>query len=347
MYAVALTDKETLEYREMEVPSVKQDEIMLKVYAIGICGSDLRIYKYGDPRVAFPRVIGHEIAGEIIETGRSVSRFQAGDRVTLGAHLPCGDCVYCQKNMGHHCVKGHSIGYQTDGGFAEFVVLPSDFVNHGSIQKIADTTSYEQACLSEPFSCVLSGLREMQPKAGDTVVVYGAGAIGCMYIAALRRMGAHKIIAVQRSAARRRKAEEIGADLVINPESTDAAVRIKEETDNLGADAAIITAPSAYVQNEALDVVKKTGTLLLFAGIKGEKEMVFDTNKIIYKQLKVIGTHGAPRDLHVEAVHWIDQKLINFDFFVTHTFPLYETDIAFRTAGNKEGLKCIVQPQQS
>ncbi|SES91955.1 L-iditol 2-dehydrogenase [Oceanobacillus limi] len=347
MYGVALTDKQTLEYQEREIPKISDNDVLLKVHAIGVCGSDLRIYQNGDSRVEYPRVIGHEIAGEIVEIGKNVQRFSIGDRVTLGAHIPCGECLYCQKNQGHQCVKGETIGYQIDGGFAEYVALPKEFVEYGSIQKISDATSYELASLSEPFSCVLSGLREVGIEAGDTVVVYGAGTIGCMYIAAAKRMGASKIIAVQRSEARQIKAKEIGADIVIDPSKSDTLSIVNEETNGFGADVVIVTAPAASVQKESLEVAKKTGSVLFFAGIKPVQEVPLNTNHIIYKQLKVVGTHGAPRDLHMEAVKWIDEGLIDFSFFVTHTFPLKGTEKAFQTVIRKEGLKCVVKPTEA
>ncbi|ASN04371.1 alcohol dehydrogenase catalytic domain-containing protein [Virgibacillus necropolis] len=344
MNVVALTDKETLEFQERIFPTIDDNEILIKVHATGVCGSDLRIYQNGDNRVDYPRVIGHEIAGEIVESGKNITRFQIGDRVTLGAHIPCGECLFCQKNQGHHCIQEKSVGYHIDGGFSEYVVLPKTFVEHGSIQKIADTTSFELASLSEPFSCVLSGLYEANVTPGDTVVVYGAGAIGCMYIAAAKKMGAASVIAVQRSAPRRKKASEFGADIVIDPSTTTVDEKVKTATEGYGADVVIVTAPSPAVQREALEVVKKTGSVLYFAGIKHVKDMEVNTNHIIYKQLNVVGTHGAPRTLHLEAVKWIDQGLIDFPSLITHTFPLKETEKAFQTAINKEGLKCVVTP---
>ncbi|WP_170138798.1 alcohol dehydrogenase catalytic domain-containing protein [Oceanobacillus chungangensis] len=346
MYAVALTGKNALTLQKREYPTIGPDEVLLKVHAIGVCGSDLRIYQNGDDRVHYPRVIGHEIAGEVLEIGSQVTRFRMGDRVTLGAHIPCGECYFCQKNEGHFCVLGRSVGYQIDGGFAEYVVLPKEFIENGSIQKIADNTSYELASLSEPFSCVLSGLHEVKMEAGDTVVVYGAGAIGCMYIAAAKKMGAAKVIAVQRSKPRQKLALEAGADIVIDPTITDTVQKVREETEGLGADTVIITAPSAQVQKEALEVAKQLGKLLFFAGNKSVKETSLNTNHIIYKQLHIVGTHGAPRHLHIEAVKWIDEMLIDFSFFVTHTFPLAETEKAFQTALDKDGLKVVVIPTQ-
>ncbi|MUK87625.1 alcohol dehydrogenase catalytic domain-containing protein [Ornithinibacillus sp. L9] len=344
MHVVALTGKETLEYQERKYPTISEHEVLLKIYATGVCGSDLRIYQNSDKRIDYPRVTGHEIAGEIVETGSHVKRFNKGDRVTLWAHIPCGVCLYCQKNEGHLCVKGESIGYQVDGGFAEFVVLPREFVEYGSILKISDNTSYELASLSEPFACVLNGLREVEINAGDTVVVYGAGAIGCMYMAAAKRMGAAKVIAIQRSKPRQQLALDIGADIVIDPSNSDTFTKVKAETNGLGADVVIVTAPSAEVQKEALELARTGGRVLYFAGIKHLDEIPINTNHFIYKHLKVVGTHGAPRDLHVESVKWIDEGLIDFSFFVTHTFPLKDTEKAFQTALRKEGLKCVVKP---
>lgn len=346
MYAVALTGKEKFEWTEKQIPEIKAHEILLKVHAIGVCGSDVRIYKNGDDRVDFPRVIGHEIAGEIIEIGGNVTGFTKGERVTLWAHIPCGECEYCQKNQGHHCIKGESIGYQVDGGFAEYVVLPKNFVEHGSIQKIADTTSYELASLSEPFACVLSGLQEVEINTGDIVVVYGAGAIGCMYIAAAKKMGASKVIAVQRSEPRQTMARDIGADLVIDPTKMDTKTKVDAETNGLGADVVIVTAPSVTAQKESLEIARKLGRILFFAGIKQLNEIPLDTNHIIYKQLKIVGTHGAPLELHQKAVQWIDEMWIDFSFFITHRFPLKKTEEAFQTSIRKEGLKCVVKPNE-
>ncbi|WP_040982371.1 alcohol dehydrogenase catalytic domain-containing protein [Oceanobacillus jeddahense] len=344
MRAIALTDKEQLEYQERSIPKIDEHEILLKIHATGICGSDLRIYQNGDNRVTFPRVIGHEIAGEIIQTGKYVSSFHPGDRVTLWAHLPCGKCYYCQKNDSHFCIKGESIGYQIDGGFAQYMVLPRNFIEYGSIQRIADNTPYELASLSEPFACVLSGLHEVKINAGDTVIVYGAGAIGCMYIAAAKKIGAGKVIAVQRSKARQELAKQIGADIVIDPNKFNTSQIILEETGELGADVAIVTAPSAYVQNEALEIVRKKGRVLYFSGNKKITGTPINTNHFIYKQLTVVGTHGAPRDLHVEAVKWIDEQLIDFTPFISDIFPLKDTKKAFQTALDKKGLKCVITP---
>ncbi|WP_252315213.1 alcohol dehydrogenase catalytic domain-containing protein [Sinobaca sp. H24] len=347
MNAVYLTDKETLLFKQVPIPEPGPHDILLKVGAVGICGSDLRIYKNGDKRVAFPRITGHEIAGEIIETGSEAALWHKGDTVTLGAHIPCGTCLYCLQDLGHHCRLGESIGYQIDGGFAEYMLLPRAFVERGSIQRTAPGISFLEASLSEPFACVLSGLKKVKAAAGQTVVVYGAGAIGCMFIAALKKMGAEKVIAVQRSAPRRQFALEFGADLCLDPAAEDVEQRIKAETGGYGCDTVIVTAPSPAVQQEALTIVKTLGNVLFFAGLPKGTSGELNTNLILYKELNVCGTHGASRACHFEAVQWINERRLPFSKFVTHTFPLSETKAGFQAALGKDGLKCVITPHEA
>lgn len=345
MKAVALTALSTLEVCEKDIPQMDDHSILLKVKSVGVCGSDLRIYQNGDARVSLPRVMGHEIAGEIVDKGAFVHHFNVGDRVALGAHMPCGLCKYCQEGLGHHCLQGWTIGYQYDGGFAEYVLLNRTMVENGSVCRFSENTSFEEASLSEPFSCVMSGLRELSIRAGETVAVFGAGAIGCMFVAALRRMGVGKIIVVQRSKARREFAESLGADVCIDPTAEDPVKRILEETNGYGSDFSIITAPSGEVQNQALSCVKKKGHVLFFAGLPKGKKTELDTNQIIYKELKISGVHGASKSDHREAVRWIDNKFVDFSRFITHRFKLNETQNAFIASKEKTGVKSVVLPE--
>lgn len=344
MNAVYLTDKETLAYRQTETPRPGPHELLLKVGAVGICGSDLRIFKNGDKRVQFPRITGHEIAGEITAAGSETTLWKKGDIVTLGAHIPCGTCRYCLQDLGHHCRHGESIGYQTDGGFAEYMLLPRAFVERGSIQRVTAGIPFSEASLSEPFACVLSGLKKVKAAAGQTVVVYGAGAIGCMYIAALKKIGAERVIAVQRSAPRRQFALDFGADLCLDPASENVEERIMEETNGYGCDTVIVTAPSSAVQQEALTIVKTLGNVLFFAGLPKGTTGGLNTNLILYKELNVCGTHGASKACHFEAVQWINERRLPFAKLITHTFPLSETESGFQAALGKDGLKCVILP---
>jgi len=346
MKAVALTGVSKLEICEKSLPEVDEYSILLKVRAVSVCGSDLRVFKNGDDRFSYPRILGHEIAGEIVAKGTFVQNFAIGDRVCLGAHVPCGECQYCQENLGHHCVQRWTVGYQFDGGFAEYVVLNRLVVENGSICKIANQTSFEEGSLSEPFSCVISGLRKLSIKAGEAVTVYGAGAIGCMFIAALKKMGVGKIIVVQRSSERRKFAKQIGADVCIDPGTKDIEQQILKETGGYGCDAAIITVPSNEMQNLALSSVRKTGRVLFFAGLpkKDRTNYQLDTNQITYKELSIFGVHGASKSDHKEAVRWIDEKLIDFSIFITNRYRLEETEKAFTENTDQLVVKKVIVP---
>ncbi|MBO0958667.1 alcohol dehydrogenase catalytic domain-containing protein [Neobacillus sp. MM2021_6] len=344
MKVALLTDVRKLEIKERDIPKIDDHSVLLKVKAVGVCGSDLRIYRNGDARVAFPRVMGHEIAGIVTETGKYVNGLAVDDRVALGAHIPCGTCDYCLEGNGHHCVKRWSIGYQFDGGFAEYVVLNRLFVENGTITKFSKNTTFEEASLSEPLSCVISGLKKLSIQPAETVVVFGAGAIGGMFIAALRKMGAGKIIVVQRSEKRRKFAEQLGADLVIDPSSQNPVQAILEETDGYGCDVVINTAPSNDAQNQSLLSVRKKGRVLFFSCPPSEKNSL-DTKPIIYNELSIFGIHGATRSDHRMAIKWIDSKFIDFSQLITHRFVLSEIEDAFQQTEMKQGVKSVVMPE--
>jgi L-iditol 2-dehydrogenase len=342
MKVVLLTNVATLEVREREVPRIDDHSILLQVKAVGVCGSDLRIYRHRDPRVQFPRVMGHEISGVVAEVGKCVEGFEPGDRVALGAHIPCGTCWYCWEGQGQHCVKGWTIGYQFDGGFSEYTVLNRKTLQNGSICKFNEDVSFEQASLSEPFSCVLNGLKRLSVRPGETVAVFGAGAIGAMFISALRRFGAGKIIALQRSESRRKLAVKMGAHIAIDPAAGNAAEQILALTDGYGCDVCIVTAPSVEVQQQALMAARKQGRILFFAGLPGTSVKELDTNQIVYKELSVFGVHGASRQDHQDAMKWISQQWIDFSAFITHRYTLDDTEEAFLTTEKKSGLKSVI-----
>ena len=188
----------------MNVPDPKIDDngVLVKVKACAICGSDIRIFHFGNSRVKYPAIIGHEISGEVVEVGKNVSKFAVGDRVAIGADVPCGECAFCKAGIGNNCQINYAIGYQFQGGFAEYIPLNSYVVNFGPVHKIPECISWEEAALAEPLGCTLNALELTPVKMGDVCVVIGAGPIGCMLIEVMKKMGASKTILVQRSRAR-------------------------------------------------------------------------------------------------------------------------------------------------
>lgn len=344
MQAAVLEALEQIRVKEVPVPVVDDDSILMKVEAVGICGSDIRIFHHGNSRVQLPQILGHEAAGRIVKVGRNVNKFLVGDRISLGADVPCGECMFCEAGMGNNCQINYAMGYQFAGSFAEYVLLNKTVVNYGPIHKIADHVSYEEGALSEPLACVLNGLELSQVNIGDTVVVIGAGPIGCMLVEVALKMGA-RVLLVNRSRPRLETAKQLGAHAYICSAEEDAVKRVLEETGGLGADVVITCNPSPEAQVDAIYMAKNRARVNYFGGLpKGKSMVTIDTNIIHYKELFVHGAHGSLPRHHQKAVELINAGIIDMKKYISHRFPLERMTEAIETAESHAGMRVIVNP---
>ncbi|RED66441.1 alcohol dehydrogenase catalytic domain-containing protein [Cohnella phaseoli] len=344
MKAAVLEQLERMALKEVPTPEVDADSILMKVEAVGICGSDIRIYRHGNSRVQLPQILGHEAAGRVVAVGANVTRFSVGDRICLGADVPCGECVFCEAGIGNNCQINYAMGYQFAGSFAEYVLLNKMVVNYGPIHKIGDGISYEEAALAEPLACVLNGLELSQVKLGDTVVVIGAGPIGMMLVEVAMKMGA-RVLLVNRSRPRLEIAKRLGAAAYICSGDEDAVQRVLDETGGLGADVVITCNPSPESQVDAIRMAKNRARVNFFGGLPKDRAIVpLDTNLIHYKELFVHGAHGSLPRHHQQAVELINNGIIDMSKFISHRFPLERIEEAIRVAESHEGLRVIVKP---
>ncbi len=345
MKAAVLEQLEQMVVKEVERPSIDGDSILMKVEAVGICGSDIRIFRHGNNRVTLPQVLGHEAAGRIVELGSNVNKFKIGDRISLGADVPCGECIFCEAGIGNNCQINYAMGYQFAGSFAEYVLLNKTMVNYGPIHKIPDHISYEEAALAEPLACVLNALELSNIKLGDSVVVIGAGPIGCMIIEIAKLMGATKVILVQRSRPRLEMAKQFGAHAYICSSEENAIERVLEETGGLGADVVITSNPSPEAQVDAIYMAKNRARVNFFGGLpKGKSMVTLDTNIIHYKELFVHGAHGSLPAHHQKAIDLIGSGVIDMKRYISHRYPLDEINQAISAAEDHVGMRVIVQP---
>lgn len=331
-------------YGDVPEPEMDDDSILIKVHACAICGSDIRILHSGNDRVQYPQIPGHEFSGDVVAVGANVTKFQKGDRVAVGADVPCGECEYCEAGHGNNCMINYAIGYQFPGGFAQYVKLNRTVVDHGPVHKLPDHVTYDEAALAEPLGCILNALFLTRVELNDTAVIIGAGPLGIMMIQVLRRMGAGKIIMVQRSRPRLELAKNFGADVYICSSEEDAISRVKEETHGQGAQIVITANPSASTHRDALEMAANRGRVMLFGGLPKGSEVTLDTNLIHYKELSVIGAHGATPDHHRQAVNMIAGGLIDMNRYITGKFPLSEVEEAFKVSEGHEGLRVILHP---
>ena len=346
MKAAVFEELDVMVVKEIETPECDDNSVLVKIKACAVCGSDIRIFHSGNTRVNPPQVIGHEMSGEIAAVGKNVTRFNVGDRVAIGADVPCGECVFCLAGIGNNCQINYAMGYQFPGGFAEYVLLNQTVVNYGPVTKIPDHVSFNEAALAEPLGCVLNAMELAPVSLNDVVVIIGAGPIGMMVCEVSKAMGASKVILVNRSSGRLEIAKKLGiADVFVCMQNEDAIKRVLEETGGLGADVIYTSCPSPQAQIDSIYMAKNRCKINFFGGLPKDKSMVtLDTNIIHYKELLISGAHGAMPIHHRKAVDLISSGRIKVDKYIMHTYPLDEIMSAFKTAEEHSGLRVVVNP---
>jgi len=344
MKAAVLEELNKIVVKEVPTPEIDENGILVKVKSCSICGSDIRIFHYGNSRVKPPTIIGHEIAGEVVEVGSYVTKFKVGERVAIGADVPCGECQYCIEGIGNNCQINYAIGYQFQGGFAEYIPLNGLTVNYGPVHKIPEHMSFDEATLAEPLGCVLNGMELSDIKLGDNIAIIGTGPIGCMIIEVVRKMGAAKIMVNEISSERLEIAKEFSADVFIDSSKENAIERVLEETNGLGADVVITACPSTQAQIDSLKMAKNRARVNFFGGLPRGSTITIDSNIIHYKEIFVHGTHGSMPIHHLKALNLIAAGVIDMKKFISHNLSLGDILKGFEIAEKKKGKKVVINP---
>lgn len=324
---------------EMPVPKIGPGEILMKVHASGICGSDLMEW-YRLPKA--PLVLGHEVAGEVVETGEGVRKFAPGDRVIATHHVPCNTCRYCLRGNHSSCRTLRATHFDP-GGFAEYIRLPAINVDRG-VLKLPDEVSYDEASFVEPLGCVIRGQRLAGLGMADSVLVMGSGITGLLHIQLARAQGAGRIMATDVNDYRLRAALDFGADAAIDARD-DVASRVKEINDGGLPDMVIVCTGAASVIESAFSLTDSGGTVLFFAPSGPDVKMSVPFNDYWWSGIKTVSSYAAsPEDLAL-ALNLIRAKRVNVADMVTHRIPLAETGRGFKMVEEAhDSIKIIVQP---
>ena len=326
---------------EIPTPRIGPGELLVKVMASGICGSDVmewyRIKKA-------PRVLGHEITGEIVEVGNSVDRYHIGDRIFVSHHVPCNTCHYCLN--GHHTVCDTLRGTNFyPGGFAEYIRVPRINVDRG-VFVLPEEVSFEDGVFIEPLACVLRGQRLARLKPGQSVFVIGSGISGLLHIALACASGAGRIIASDINEYRLKAAKRFGAEEAIDAKEVSPS-RIRQINHDKLFDLVIVCAGtiSAYIQ--ALQSVDRGGTVLCFAPLEPGLNFVFPFFDFWNDGITLLPTYGgAPLDI-MEAIEIIRSRRLPVQEMITHRLLLAETGIGFKVVAEaKESIKVIIEPHR-
>jgi len=337
--------KEGLELKEAPVPKIKDDEVLIKVKATSICGTDVHIYKWdewAEKRIGknIPYIFGHEVAGEVVEVGKNAKGVSIGDHVSAETHISCGYCYQCKTGNEHICQNVKILGVDTQGTFAEYLALPyrNAWVND---KKIPHWVATAQEPLGNAVHTVFAG-----EVAGKTVTVFGMGPIGVCAVGICKIAGAEKVIAIDSHQSRLKFAKEFGADVMIHNGSPEQAAavqkQIMDETNGLGADVFLEMAGSATAMKNGLATLKAGGRASIL-GVFPKPFEVDVTNDIVFRGITLHGINGRKMfDTWYKAKALLPK--IGLERLVTHRLKLSEIEKGFDVLKRREGMKVVLEP---
>ena len=346
MFAAQLNAPEDLELVEKATPTAGPGEVLLKIEANTMCGTDYRLYTGAKTAGVRPGVVpGHEIAGRIAEIGEGVDEIvpglEVGQQATVSIVVSCGHCRNCLNDREHLCVNLELFGYAIDGGLQEYMIVPERALRRGNLITTSAELDPKALCLAEPISCCLNGLDQFKVDAGDTVAVLGAGPIGLIHAQLALASGAKHVFVSNRGEDRQEVANRLGATGV-HPD--ELAERIGEVTDGAGADVVIVCIGVPDLANDALELAAEGGRVNYFAGFPKGSTSQMEPNLIHYKELQVTGGSNARRRDVIRAIKLLEKGLINVEEIVTHTFPLSKVADAYQAVNDRLGVKICVVP---
>lgn len=346
MKAAMFKGPQDLSVIDVELPKIKDDEILIKVYACATCGTDAKIFHHGHQRLTPPQIIGHEIAGQVTEIGKNITKTKVGDRVQVIAAIPCGDCWTCNQGKMTICRNQLSMGYQFPGGFAEYMIIPKEVVVVDGVNKIPDNVSYDEASVTEPLACAINAQELVKVTKGDVVLVMGAGPIGCLHVQLARANGATKVFLADINAGRLKlSADVVKPDAAIDMSKEDIVKKSLELTDGIGPTVVITAAPAGQAQEQAISLVAPGGRISFFGGLPKDKPFInCDSNLVHYKELFLVGANGSSPHHNKMALEMISSGKVRVKDLITHRVPLSEVNKAIDAVLSGEAIKVVINP---
>jgi L-iditol 2-dehydrogenase len=336
--------KNDISVEEIKTPGPGDDQALLKVKAAAICGTDLRIKKSGHRDIPdrTDRILGHELAGEVVEVGDKVIDLKPGMRVAIAPVIGCGKCTVCLSGDANMCESCRILGLGIDGAFAEYMIIPREHIENGNVMIIPPSISFETAALLEPLATVFTGAEACNIRPSNKVMIVGAGPIGIMHTMMAKVFGASVVIISEIAKERAKQAIDHGADHILNPTDGDFREKLMEMTGGNGPDNIIIAAPSPQAQAESLELVSVNGNINFFGTIPTEKQPVsLDTNLIHYKRINVVGNTGTSVKNYFRTAELLKSGTLDISGLISRTFSLENAEEAFALAESKEVLKVL------
>jgi L-iditol 2-dehydrogenase len=327
------------------VPEIGCGELLVRVHTCGVCGTDLKKISTGSHSA--PRIFGHEISGTVEAVGAGVRDFQAGDRVVVLHHIPCGDCYYCRHKTYAQCETykkvGCTAGFEpSGGGFAEYIRVMDWIVRQGTV-RIPDGVSFEQACFVEPVNTCMKAIERLAVEKGETILVIGQGPIGIL-LSVLAKRSSARVVTTDLYSQRLTIAKGFGLDAAVDASRFDTVKAARELTENRGADAAILAVGGNGLIRTAIDAVRPGGRVLLFAQtVRGDA--AFDPASICVDEKTLLGSYSASIGLQEESVRFVMSGEMNLQGLISHRFPLSRGVEALNLAAHPQpdSMKVVIQ----
>ena len=324
---------------ESPKPTLNSGDILVQMHACGICGSDLeKVFgQYGQPSMR----LGHEPAGIVLDVGDDVSEFKKGDRVFTHHHVSCYNCHLCKHGNETMCKK-YSETNLSPCGLSEEYVVPAWNVSHGGVLKISDSLSFEEAAMIEPLACCIRSWKKYSYREGDSTAIFGVGPTGMMHVMLAHVKKFSKIFCFDVNDFRLNFAKKFNITESINSMDENRKQKILENTDGLGVDVAIVATSSLKALGDAIDMVRKGGTVMMF-GVPSKGAMIdLDMSKIYSKEITLVTSYAASETDTKDALDLIESSKIDVKKLITHTYPINDTQKAFEHAKSGDNAMKII-----
>jgi L-iditol 2-dehydrogenase len=348
MWAGVYRGKGRVIAEEVPVPEISAGEVLMRVHACGICGTDIKKIKHGF--LPPPQIFGHEIAGTVEAVGDGVRKWHPGDRVLTFHHIPCGNCFYCEQKLYSQCPTYKKVGVTSGfrpsgGGFAEYVRVMDWIADRGMV-RIPPGISFEEAAFVEPVNTCLKAIYKARIEARETVIVIGQGPIGMILMLLAQIHAGARVITTDPMPARRQKSIELGAEDAFDPTIGDLLAAIRERTSGRGADVVLVAAPQRELLEQALTLARPGGRVLLFAYNDPLLRVEFPAATVGIDEKEILGSYSASFDLQDESARLIFERILPVRELISHRFPLSQIEKALNLAAypTEESLKIILVP---
>lgn len=326
---------------ELPIPKAGPGEAIARILCASICGTDLRTYRFGSEKLDPPITIGHEACYLIVENGKGVDL--AGRYIAAPA-IGCGQCRSCKKGRTNMCDSLKTIGFQYPGTFAEYIRIPAEAIERGHLIPVPDHVTDQEASVVEPVACAINAQSFLKIEAGDSVLIYGAGYLGCIHAELSLMQGASKVMIAEVSEKRRNKAKALVPQVSVIDSGDKAYMEtVRSITGESGVDVVITACPAGITHRQGLELLNKNGRMSLFGGLPGENNYHLDSNLIHYKEAGVLGAHASTVGQNRQALELVASGRLNVEKYIT-AYALKDADKAFQSLIDETAEKAVLIP---